>query len=104
LPDTTIASGSVFGGQVSLQWKDIDWERKTIHIRRQLKRLYGGGFEFSTPKTKAGIRKIKVGDQVIAVLKEQRGRIAVTAMDLMKDWQEFGLVFPARAGKPLSQR
>ncbi|MGD8457249.1 MAG: site-specific integrase [Anaerolineales bacterium] len=89
---------------LGLQWKDIDWERRTIHIRRQLKKLYGGGYDFSTPKTKAGIRKIKVGKHVMDVLKEQRRRVSLMAMEQMKDWQENDLIFPARTGKPLSQR
>jgi integrase len=53
-----ISTGMRQGEILGLQWKDIDWERRTIHIRRQLKKLYGGGYDFSAPKMKAGIRKI----------------------------------------------
>jgi integrase len=81
----------------------MDWERKTIHIRKQLKRMYGGGFDFSAPKTKAGIRKIKVGSQLIEVLELQRERVSLMMYELMEEWQEHDLVFPAKTGKPLNQ-
>jgi integrase len=85
-----------------LQWKDIDWDRMTIHIRRQLRSVYGGGLEFSSPKSKAGIRKIKVGPQVMEVLEEQKLRVSLMAFDNMENWQDHDLVFPGRTGKPLA--
>jgi integrase len=98
-----ISTGMRQGELLGLQWKDIDWDKRTIHIRRQLKRLHGGGYEFSTPKTKSGIRKIKVGSQLIEVLEIQKHRVSMYVFELMDQWKEHDLVFPARTGKPLSQ-
>jgi len=90
------------GEILGLQWKDIDWDRMTIHIRRQLRSVYGGGLEFCPPKSRAGIRKIKVGAQVIGVLEEQKLRVAKMAFDNTEKWQDHDLIFPGKTGKPLA--
>jgi integrase len=38
------------------------------------------------------------------VLKEQRRRVSLMAMEQMKDWQEHDLVFPTATGTPIHNR
>ncbi|MGD8457029.1 MAG: site-specific integrase [Anaerolineales bacterium] len=97
-----ISTGMRQGEILGLQWKDIDWERMTIHIRRQLRNVYGGGLEFAPPKSKAGIRKVKVGTQVMGIMEEQKLRVAKMAFKNTEKWQDQDLVFPGKTGKPLA--
>ena len=54
---------------LGVMWEDIDWERKTLQIQRQALRLRGGGYEFTKPKSKSGLRTIILGDKVLEILK-----------------------------------
>jgi integrase len=58
--------------------------------------------EFCAPKSKAGIRKAKVGPQVIGVLEEQKLRVAEVVFDNTGKWQGHYLVFRGKTGKPLA--
>lgn len=50
---TAIMTGMRRGELLALQWGDIDWENRTIHVRRS---VWGGRFQ--TPKSKRSIRAI----------------------------------------------
>jgi len=66
---TGLRRGEVFG----LQWKDIDFKRKTLSIERNL--IYNeevNQFEFSTPKTSSSIREIGIDDATIQMLLKWR--------------------------------
>ena len=45
---------------IGLAWEDIDFEKKTISVVRQLTYLHGKGYFFSTPKTPTSKRTITV--------------------------------------------
>jgi integrase len=59
------------GEVLGLQWQDVDWERKTISVRRSVQKLKGYGLIVKEPKTRHG-RTIALSDQAISVLKKQR--------------------------------
>jgi hypothetical protein len=61
------------------------------------------GIETALIYMETGIRKIKVGSQLMEVLEIKRKWISIMIYELMEEWQEYDLVFPARTGKPLSQ-
>lgn len=56
-----ITTGMRQGEILGLQWADLDWGRRTLQIKRQLKHKKGGGFRFPPPKTKAGRRVVELG-------------------------------------------
>jgi len=39
-----------------LQWKDVDWERGSVQICRNVVRLRGNKWEFDATKTESGVR------------------------------------------------
>ncbi len=51
-----ITTGMRQGELLGLKWDDLDWERKTLQVQRQLRRVVGGGYELAAPKTRAGGR------------------------------------------------
>jgi integrase len=83
------------GEVLGLQWRDIDFQSRVIHIRHQLQRV-GHSLELGPVKTKAGRRPLPlvsfVADALLAhrELQESRG-------SALPD----GLVFTATEGKPL---
>jgi integrase len=50
---------------LGLKWNDLDWNRKTLKIERQLLRPEGDGVKFSGPKTRFGKRSIVLGSKTI---------------------------------------
>lgn len=86
---------------LGLKWKDADWQRKSLKVRRQMRREVGGGFTFAQPKTKAGRRTIIIGQAVIDRLREHRESQQVERIKVGARWQDFDLVFPSKIGTPM---
>jgi len=51
---------------LGLKWSDVDWERQTIKVDRQLERSDGDGIKFTQPKTKYGRRVIDLGSRSVS--------------------------------------
>ena len=81
-----VSMGMRQGELLGLQWGDIDWTAKQVHVRRQ----YNSG-RFSDLKTKFSRRKIGLPDELIHELKKWKLRCPKG---------EHDLVFPNGAGNP----
>ena len=79
---TGMRAGELWG----LQWGDIDWNSKRIHVRRS---LWKGSFQ--TPKSKTSNRQIDIPDMLIQELKKWKLACPVN---------EHDLVFPSAEGRP----
>jgi len=90
-----IAAGLRSGEARALTWADVDLEAGAVHVTKALQRI-GGAWALSTPKTEAGQRAVSLPAEVMAVLRQQRGRqvLAGLAVDL---------VFTTSKGKPLHE-
>ncbi len=76
----------------ALEWQDIDFKKKEIHITGTLKFHTGEGYVKDTPKTKSSIRTIPMLDRVYDILKDQRKRQAELRLSLGELWTpEMGL-------------
>jgi len=71
-----ITTGMRYGELTGLRWSDIDWERGTVRIQRQLQYVPRKGFQFNRPKTKASNRTIILGESTLDVLKEHHRKFA----------------------------
>ncbi len=78
---TGMRAGELWG----LQWGDIDWNSKRIHVSRS---LWKGNFQ--TPKSKNSNRQIDIPDMLIHELKKWKLACPVN---------EHDLIFPSPAGK-----
>lgn len=81
---TGMRSGEIRG----LQWGDIDWISRHVHIRRSWKEG-----EFHLPKTKTSARRIELPEFLISELRNWKLACPVSQHDL---------VFPNLSGKPMS--
>jgi integrase len=86
---------------IGLKWEDLDWEKRTLQVRRQVVRFYDGSYEFSKPKSKAGYRTVTLGKQVLEVLRAQQEKVWQMRKTGGENWQEFDLMFPTRVGTPI---
>lgn len=85
-----------------VMWEDIDWEGETLTVRRQIQR-FGGANHVLKPKSASGHRVIPLAPAAIAALRRQQATIAADREHAGVRWEEWGLVFPSRFGKPFGE-
>lgn len=96
-----VTTGLRKGELLGLKWEDINWASNTVQVRRQLQRSKGGGWVFSSPKTRAGRRIVQLGSETMGLLAAHRKR-----QDRERDnpdWQDHDMVFPSKVGTPTGQ-
>lgn len=98
-----IASGMRMGEIVALRWSDLDVERGTLKIQRQLTLAKGGGFEYTTPKTKAGRRTIQLGASTLKILREHSQQQFGLMQQAGNMWQEHNLIFTSSIGTAINK-
>ena len=96
-----LSTGMRQGELLGLQWKDINWDRKTITVQRQLTRIPGGKLEFVQPKTRSSVRTISLGEATIVILKEHQKQQFHETNQKGACWQDFG---PIQSRKRLPHR
>ena len=99
-----LATGMRQGELLGLKWDDLDLTGRSLQVKRQMKRVPGGGFEFTSPKTKSGFRTIKLGSETVNVLTEHYKRQLDKSAGAGQRWQDHGLVFPSTVGTPINPR
>lgn len=58
------------GELLALRWDDVDFDEQVIHVHRN--RIYANHKVFEkAPKSKAGIRDIAIGEQMVEIMKEE---------------------------------
>ena len=88
---------------LSIQWKDIDFEKGTVIIRRALiTHRKGGGWHFGEPKTKQSRRTIPLPTSTIRELRTHRRQQLEAKLKLGTVWNNFDLVFASEIGTPLN--
>jgi len=90
-----LTTGMRLGELLGLRWEDLDWEKKTLSIKRQLQRDPGKGFIFTAPKTKAGLRAVTLGKNTLEVLKLHSSEYSA---------YHHPLIFSFLDGSPLGER
>jgi len=94
---TSMREGELLG----LKWSDLDWKKGQLHVQRQVQRVTGKGLVFVPPKTKAGQRKIKLGQVTLDRLTAHRGEQELLKVAQGERWEENDLIFPNSLGRPM---
>jgi integrase len=84
---------------LGLRWEDVDLERGTLQVCRQLTRTKAG-LSFTSPK-RGKSRSVRLTQSAIKALRSHRKRQLEEKLRLAGLWQELGLVFPTRVGTPM---
>ncbi len=83
---------------LGLQWKDIDFENKTLSVRRAVNKTIGGRFIFVEPKTKRSSRSIPMSNSCLTALKTHRIKQLEERMKLGASYENLDLVFASEIG------
>ena len=89
------------GELCGLEWKDIDFERAVISVRRSSLYLSGKGVFEDKTKNETSERCMKVSDDVIAMLRIWRAEQAKERLRLRDQWQNSDRLFTAWNGAPI---
>ena len=96
-----ISCGMRLGEILGLRWTDLDWNRGTIQIQRQVQRVRGAGWSFLEPKTRMGRRKIVLGEGFLYALRHHKEQQTIRIEAAGERWQRHDLIFPNSIGNPL---
>jgi integrase len=83
---------------LGLRWTDVDLDAGTLSVQRSLDK-YG---TFNPPKRNKSRRTVKLTGQAVEALKGHRVRQNEERLRLGSIWEDRGLVFPNRSGKPMN--
>ena len=97
-----IATGMRLGEILGLKWDDIDLNQGIIKVQRQLTKCRTG-FEFTSPKTNAGIRQINLGSKTIEVMQSHLQRLQAEKLIAGDSWKDNNIVFPSTIGTPMNR-
>ena len=84
-----------------LDWSDIDFENKTVYIRRQYEAVSKKGLMLKVPKTESSIRQFEIPDMLIDIIKEYRDWYDQKRKEMGELWQGEDNLLVARNGKRL---
>ena len=94
-----ILTGMRQGELLALRWRDVDLEAGALRVERTLYRPSRAAWELRRPKTEGSRRRIAIGPQLVALLREHRQRQRVARL-AAGSWVDLDLVFPAGNGEP----
>lgn len=95
-------SGMRRGELCGLEWKDIDFDKKIIDIRRSSQYLPKIGVFTKEPKNKSSIRAFKLPDSVFDMLKAYKSFQTAERLKLANLWVGSDRLFTNWNGKPLN--
>jgi len=95
-----VSTGMRQGELLGLKWSDLDRDFGMLQIQRQLTKKSGGGFDLSPPKTRAGVRRIDLGESSLKVLQDHLQMQYQEINQAGEKWQDSDLIFPSTIGTP----
>lgn len=98
-----ICTGMRNGELGGLQWCDVDFKGRVIHIQHNLVTRLGGGWEVDTPKTRTSRRDIPMIDRAYEVLRTQERTYKETCGNVT-NFRNDDFVFSAGLNEPISRK
>ena len=93
-----LTTGMRRGELLALRWQDIDWQKRTLQVRRTLMYMAHYGFKVGEPKSAKSKRTIVLPQFVIEVLKRHRTMQLESRLQAGEEWVDNDLVFPDKHG------
>lgn len=86
--------GQLRKGEIAgLNWEDVDFEHRILHVRRSASNVYGRGVVIKEPKTASGRRSIALPADLLEALKALRREQAVDRLQMGETWEDSGAMF-----------
>ena len=90
---TAIYTGARRGEIAGLKWEDVDFENRTMYIRRSVVKLVGQEPEIKLPKTISSIRLMAIPQALCDILLELKKEQDRKKALLGEKWHETGFLF-----------
>lgn len=88
------------GEALGLQWKDVDFNKKTVFIWQQVQKIEGV-YEFVKLKSEDSSRTLEIDDETLAALKAHKVQQNMDRLAMGDQWEDHDLVFTTSTGKPI---
>lgn len=95
-----VTAGLRRGELLALRWDNIDFNNSILQVRSNMVRGEKD-YIIKAPKSEAGIRDIRLGNEVMAVLKEERTRYVKDLFEYGANFQNLNFVIRQEDGSPL---
>ena len=96
---TAIYTGARRGEIAGLKWEDVDFEKRTMYIRRSVVKLVGQEAEIKLPKTVSSIRQMAIPQALCDILQELKKEQDRKKALLGEEWHEEGFLFTDWCGR-----
>jgi integrase len=96
-----LETGARRGELLGLEWKDIDFEKRIIYIRRASNYTKERGIYTSNTKTETSVRKISVSREILALLKEYKKWQNEERLKKGDKWIDTDRLFTQENGLPM---
>lgn len=97
-----LTTGLRRGEILALKWLDIDFEKRTVQVKRIFTRAPGNRYIEAEPKTKKSRRAVRLTTKVADLLKQHRKRQLEAKLQAGSQWVENNLVFSTSLGTPFN--
>jgi integrase len=97
---TALGSGLRLGELLALTWDDLDLDAGALSVTKSAQ-VIAGERVTTTPKTRAGTRRVSLPSDVVAALKAHRATQAAQRLRMGAGWLGGELVFTNPSGGPL---
>lgn len=87
---------------IGLKWEDVNWELRTVQVKRQVRHFKGEGYTFTELKSRSGKRTIVLGRLALNLLKDHKRHQQILIDSVSEDWVDLDLVFPSNVGTPVT--
>jgi integrase len=91
------------GEALGLRWQDVDLDAGLLRVRQQIGRV-SGELRSGPLKTRAGNRDLPIPAQARSALLARQQQQAADREAFGRAWQDTGLVFTTRSGRPIEPR
>ena len=96
----SVTTGLRRGELLGLRWDHIDFKNSMLQVRSNMVRGEED-FVIKPPKTEAGVRDIRLGSEVMAVLKEERAKYLSDLFSYQGHFQNLNFVIRQKDGSPI---
>jgi integrase len=91
------------GEALGLQWKDVDFNKKTVFIWQQNQKIEGT-YQFVKLKSEDSIRTLEIDEETLAALKAHKVQQNLDRLAMGNKWKDHDLVFSTSIGKPIDSK